>query len=105
MPAEQLQFFASLDFPGRTTLLLSEMAEKLGVSPRHLQKEVESGVLTVLDVRGKHASQACWRVPVECYRDYVITRLSGPRRRDFLGVLPPATRRDLILELQTSLKS
>jgi hypothetical protein len=104
MPPEQLQFFASLDFPGRTTLLLAEMAEKLGVSKRHLQKEVEAGVLTVLDVRGKHASQACWRVPVECYRDYVITRLSGPRRSDFLAVLPPATRRQLIAELQASLK-
>jgi hypothetical protein len=105
MPAEQLNFFASLDFPGRTTLLLSEMAEKLGVSVRHLQKEVEQGALTVLDMKGKQATQSCWRVPVECYRDYVVTRLSGPKRPEFLRALPPATLRELVKEMQTILRA
>jgi hypothetical protein len=92
--------FPSLDFPGRTSLRLSEMAEKLGVSVRHLQKEVEQGVLTVLDVKGKQATQSCWRVPVESYRDFIIARMTGPGRAGLLRSLPEATLRLLARELQ-----
>jgi len=92
--------FPSLDFPGRTSLRLSEMAAKLGVSVRQLQKEVEQGVLTVLDVKGKQATQSCWRVPDESYRDFVIARMTGPGQAGLLRSLPEATLRLLARELQ-----
>jgi len=101
---EKLQHpFPSLDFPGRASLMLSEMAAKLGVSVRHLQNEVEQGALTVLDMKGKKATRSCWRVPVESYLDYVIARMTGPRQIGLLRTLPEATLRLLVRELQNYL--
>jgi hypothetical protein len=96
---------ASLDFPGRTTLLLTEIADRLGCSLRHLLNEVESGALTVLDLRAPGSPRRCPRVPIECYRDYICRRLSGPvaGRLQLLETLPAATRRQLITLLQASL--
>lgn len=68
----------SLDFLGRTTVLLTEIARKLGCTVRHLNNEVDSGALTVLDLRGPDSVRRCPRVPIECYRDYICRRLSGP---------------------------
>ena len=105
MPAEQLQFFASLDFPGRATVQVREIAERLGVSVRHLLNEIDEGALVVLDLKAARSSRRCARVPIECYRDYVLDRLSGPAmgRSELLRNLPAAVRRALIHELQESL--
>ncbi len=103
MAADQLNFFASLDFPGRTTLFLSEIAERIGVSVRHLQAEAQKGALVLLDMRGVGARQPAWRVPIESYRDYVIHRLTGPQRAEAMRLLPEATRTALICELLASL--
>jgi hypothetical protein len=46
MPAEQLQLFASLDFPGRSTLMIWEIANRLGVTVRHLLNQIDDGALT-----------------------------------------------------------
>jgi hypothetical protein len=75
---------SSLDFHGRTTLLLSEIARKLGCSLRHLYNEVVTGALTVLDLSAPGTARRCPRVPIECYRDYICRRLSGP-----VSLLPP----------------
>jgi hypothetical protein len=104
---EQLQFpFPSLDFPGRSTLLVWEIAERLGVSEKHLFNEVDEGALTVLDLKAAQSSRRCARVPIECYRDYVLGRLTGPLadRAALLRNLPAVTRRQLIRELQESLQ-
>ena len=105
MAAEQLQFFASLDFPGRSTVLVREIAERLGVSERHLFNEVDSGALVVLDLKAAGSSRRCARVPIECYRDYVAGRLSGPTggRMELLRNLPRSVRQALIRELEESL--
>jgi hypothetical protein len=107
MVAEQLQFFASLDFPGRSTVLVREIAERLGVSERHLFGEIDTGALVVLDLRASGTARRCARVPVECYRDYVIRRLSGPlaHSADLLRRLPRSVRLALIRELQASLST
>lgn len=104
--AEQLHLFASLDFPNRTTITVPEMAEKLGVSARHLENEVEKGGLVALNVKGVNARKSSLRIPVECYRDYILKRLTGPVdvRMRFLADLPPHTRRQLISELQATLR-
>jgi len=107
MPAEQLQFpfFASLDFPGRSTLMLWEIAERLGVTDRHLAGEVESGELVALDLKTKGIARRCMRVPVEGYRDYVVRKLTGPMRATLLAALPRAVREQLLAEIKDSLRS
>lgn len=104
--SEQLQFFASLDFPNRTTVMVGEMADRIGVSCRHLENEIDNGALVALDVKGARSSKRALRIPVECYRDYILQRLTAPvdMRMRFLRDLPPHTRRQLIEELCNSLK-
>jgi hypothetical protein len=107
MPAEQLHFFASLDFPDRTTVQLREIAKRLGCSVKHLLNEVDSGALVGIDIKAARVSRRAMRIPVECYRAYILHRLTGPVdfKMQFLHDLPAATRRQLLVELQASLKS
>jgi hypothetical protein len=101
---EQLQFFSSLDFPGRSTLLLREIAEKIGCSVRHLCTQVEEGKLVVINIATFKTNRLAARVPIECYRDYVLTNLSGPvdLRMKFLATMPEATRQQLFIEVARS---
>jgi len=106
--SEQLQFFASLDFPPeRTSLRLDEIAGKLGCTVQHLLNEIDSGALTTLDLKSKLAKRRAARVPVECYRAYVLSKLTGPVdfRMRFLRELPVTTRIELIEALKTSLRT
>jgi hypothetical protein len=104
---EQLTFFQSLDFPGRTTVTLAEIGERLGCTVQHLLNEIDSGSLAGLDLKRSGVSRRTIRVPVECYRNYVLQKLTGPVdfRMRFLRELPAAARRELIRELQASLKT
>lgn len=105
--AEQLTFFSSLDFPGRTTLMVWEIAKRLGCSDKHVFNEIDAQELVTLDLKNKGSGRRMARVPIECYRDYVLKRLTGPQdmRMRFLTDLPAATRRVLIIELQASLRA
>jgi hypothetical protein len=104
--SEQLQFFGSLDFPGRSTLMLWEIADRIGCTVRHLLNEVDSGTLTGLDIASTTSRRAL-RIPVESYRAYILTKVTGPVdfKMQFLRDLPAATRRQLITELSASLKT
>lgn len=105
--SEQLQFFASLDFPpSRTTLMLWEIAGRLGCTVAHLLNEVDSGNLVGLDIASKDTRRAM-RIPVENYRAYVLSKVTGPVdfKMQFLRDLPAASRRQLIEELTASLKT
>lgn len=103
----QLDFLPSLDFPGRTTVLVREIAARIGVSERHLFNEIDSGALVVLDLKATGSSRRCARVPVECYRAYIEKHLSAPPqyRSDFIRHLPAAVRRSLLREIEESLKT
>ena len=106
MPPEQLQIFASIDFPGRSTLMIWEIATRLGVSVRHLLNQIDSGALVVLDLKDPSSSRRCARVPIETYRAYIAKQLTGPVdvRAAFIRTLPPTEKRALIRELEASLK-
>ena len=106
-PVFQLDFFASLDFPGRTTVLVREIAERLGVSEKHLFNEIDCGALVVLDLAASGSSRRCARVPIECYRAYIEKHLTAPvaQRSEFIRHLPVAVRRALIREIEESLKA
>jgi hypothetical protein len=97
---EQMAFpFSSLDFPGRTTVGLAEMAQRLGCSVDHLLNEAEHGALCGLDLKGVNATRRSIRVPIESYRAYVLTRMTGPFRRDFIRDLPAHIKRELRREM------
>ncbi|MDP2226801.1 MAG: hypothetical protein Q8J78_04935 [Moraxellaceae bacterium] len=98
--AEQLAFpFASLDFPGRTTLGLGEIAKRIGCSVDHLLNEVEHGALCGIDLKGAKATLRFIRVPVEAYRAYVLQRMTGEFRRNFIRDLPAHVKRELRREM------
>lgn len=104
--AEQLQFvLASLDFPGRTVLYLWEIAERLGVSVKHLLEQVDSGKLGGLDVRSAGVARRSMRIPIEAYHRYVMQQWTGPAdvRMEFLRDLPTATRLAVIRETYATL--
>lgn len=108
MPApEQLTFFASLDFPGRTTLYLWEIAERLGCTVKHLLEQVDSGKLIGLDLKSKGVSRRAMRIPVECYRQYILSQCTGPSesRAQFFHSLPAGVRSDVIRSLWSSLSA
>lgn len=101
MQTEQLQFaFASLDFPGRVNLRIEEVATKLGITTQHVIDLIVEGKLQALDMRGHGATRALYRIPVECYRDFLVRSLTTPTDRlRLLRELPKATLRDLRHEL------
>jgi len=104
--SEQLQFaFPSLDFPGRITLTVSEIAERLGWTAKHVSDLIIEGELCAVDGKGKGASRSSFRVPVESYLDFITARVTGPRRRELLTSLPRATLRELVRELQEFLRT
>lgn len=93
----QLDFLPSLDFPGRQTVLVTEIAERLGLSPRHLYELIDEGRLVVLDAKTEGSSRRCARVPIECYRAFILGLLTGSvdGRGALLRTLPKATLREL----------
>jgi hypothetical protein len=98
MSAEQLTFFSSLDFPGRTTLGLGEIAEKLGCTVQHLLNEIERGTFHGLNLAASTVARRAMRIPVECYRAYVLSKLTGTvdLRMQFIAELPSASRAEVV---------
>ena len=97
----QLTFLHSLDFPGRTVLYLWEIAEKLGGTVQHFLNLIDA-LDTASRANGK--TRRMLRIPIESYRNFIITRLTGEPRTQFLAQLPVSTRIELIEELKKSLK-
>jgi len=96
----QLEFqLSSLDFPGRRVLYPLEVSQRLGVTVDHIYDLIDEGLLVGIDLAGKGASRRLIRIPIESYRNFVVQRVTGPARRDFLRALPPATLRELHAEL------
>lgn len=108
MPApEQLDFLASLDFPGRSSLYLGEIAERLGCSVRHLLNHIDAGELVGLDISCPSVNRRSIRIPIEAYRNFILKRLTGAVdvKMQFLRDLPAATRRQLIEDLRASFRA
>jgi hypothetical protein len=100
--AEQLQFpFASLDFPGRTSLYPHEIAERIGMSVDQVHDLCDDGSLVGIDISSKvtKSGRRALRIPIESYRDFIVARVTGPRRSELLQKLPKATLRELRREI------
>lgn len=77
--ADRPQFpFPSLDFPKRKTLRAAEIAEKLGVSDRHIVNLIKAGHLPTVNGRADlEKPRGLWLVTVEGYRDFIVERTVG----------------------------
>lgn len=106
--AEQLQFpFASLDFPGRASLYPHEIAGRVGMSVDQVYDLVDDGSLVGIDISSKanKTARRSLRIPIESYRNFIVERMTGPKRFELLRHLPKATLRELVRELQEFLKA
>ena len=93
---EQLQFaFASLDFPGRSTLYPHEVAAKIGMSVDQVYDLIDDNSLQGLNIGSKEAGRRALRIPIESYRNFIVERMTGALRWQFLTTLPKATLREL----------
>lgn len=96
----QLEFpFPSLDFPGRTTLYPREVAERLGCSIDQVHDLTDDASLVGIDIASQSASRRELRFPIEAWRNFILTRMTGPLQAKFLRELPPSVRAQLLAEL------
>lgn len=93
--------FACLDFPCRDTVKVWEIAAKLGCSCQHIFEHIDAGKLVALD-SALVSSRRNLRVPVDEYRRWVLSLLTGPARVDFIRELPATTRRQIAAEIAAS---
>jgi hypothetical protein len=99
----QLNFpFPSLDFPGRTVLYMHEVAERIGCSIDKAYTLVDDGSLAAVNIAGATATRRELRVPIECWRNFIVQRMTAPmpQTSEFLKSLPAAVRDELIRELR-----
>ena len=100
----QLAFtFACLDFPGRATVSLAEIAAKLGGTVAHYWNLVDDDQLVALDLKRRVGSRRMIRVPVDEYRRFVIAKLTSTKRHEFLAELPTETLREIAAEIAARL--
>ena len=102
--SDQLTFFHSIDFPGRSVLYVNEISQKLGISRQQVVNLMDCGELGYINVATDPTTRPCRRVPVKSYRNFIVRRLDSEERLQFLCELPVATRLELIDELKKSLK-
>lgn len=97
-PQRLLLPFASLDIPGRDVVTLGEIARKLGGSIDHYSNLVDDGTIVACDLARHIGGRRMLRVPIEEYRHFVLSRLTGKRRTEFVRELPLITRREIAAE-------
>lgn len=95
MPAVQLSLpFDCLDFPGRATVTVGEIALKTGYTAAHILGHIDAGRLVAIDSK-LVGSRRSLRVPIDEYRRWVFSLLTGPTRADFIAELPDHTLRQI----------
>jgi excisionase family DNA binding protein len=76
MPPEIKNEIPSLDFPGRTTLYVHEVAAKLSISERHVADLIDEGRLRAVNIAGKNITdRKFYRIPIESYREFIQASL------------------------------
>lgn len=104
----QLEFpYASLDFPGRTTVKVHEIATRTGYSEQHILNLIDQGLLVAIDAKSAFTSRRCIRIPIEEYRTWVMKNITGPAstRNEFLAQLPKTVLRELKSEIDRLLSA
>lgn len=96
--------FPSLDFPGRVTLTVSEVAGKLGWTAKHVADLIVEGQLGALDGKGKSANRSSYRIPIDDYREFIISRMTAPHPQKFFTSLSRARLGEIARELNEYIK-
>ena len=68
------QEFGALLFAGRTTLYVSEVAEKLRITEQHVRNLIDEGKLLAINVGTNE--RKFWRIPVEEYDRFLKKNFS-----------------------------
>jgi hypothetical protein len=98
MPAVQLSLpFDCLDFSGRDTVTVWEIAAKLGFTAQHVLDHIDDGRLAAIN-SSLALSRRNLRVPIDEYRRWVLSLLTTQNRTKFLEELPDATLREVVRE-------
>lgn len=75
---QQLDFGNLLFDRKRTVLYVSEIAEKLSVTERHVINLIEEGKLRAINVGGQNSSgRKFYRIPVEWWEEYLRANTLG----------------------------
>lgn len=63
-------------FPGRTSLMVPEVAIALEIDEKHVISLINEGLLGAYEVtgRGNKSSREHWRIPVKSFDDYIERR-------------------------------
>lgn len=104
-PVQLLLPFACLDFSGRSTVTLGEIAQKLGGTVQHYANLVDDGTLVALDLKRHTGSRRMIRIPVDEYRRFVLAKLTSHERQAFIAELPPETLRELAAAIAARLSA
>jgi len=70
-------------FPGRTSLMVPEVAVVLEIDDKQVVSLINEGLLGAVEItgRGNKSSREHWRIPVECYDDYIRRRSNSSEVR------------------------
>ncbi len=66
-------------FPGRTSLMVREVAKSLRIDEKHVVSLINEGLLDAIEITGKgnKSSRYHWRIPVSAYDEYIRRRRSS----------------------------
>ena len=67
---------AHKQFPARTNLNIPEVAAVLEIDDKHLISLIQEGLMGAIEITGKgnKSLRERWKIPVECYDDYIRRR-------------------------------
>lgn len=95
--------FGSLAFANCTSLKPQQIAYKWGCSCNHIKRLIDKGQMGEIDISVNRDKK--WSiVPVEEYAAFILNRMSGRGRAEFLRTLPSATLREHANECLAVLK-
>lgn len=83
---------------------MGEVADKLGVTRQHIATLVDVGELDCVNLAARQNTRPCVRIPIESYRNFIVRRMRGAMRAEFLSSLPKSTLKALRDELDNILK-
>jgi len=95
--------FPSLDFQGRTTLTVNDIANKLRYTPEHVIGLIECGELVSVNGSRSVETRMSYRVPIEAYREFIRSRMTAPFKETCFSKLTLTQLMTLAGELQAAI--
>jgi hypothetical protein len=88
-------------FPRRTTLMVSEVGRAIGMTDQQVISLINEGVLGAVEITGcgNISSRKHWRIPVQCYDDYIRRRSNSKEFSDWIDDIFVAMRREQLTKL------